>query len=110
VFRCHGFRTSCVQTKLVGPNWVFIAEHPDRRKRIDVGCDDSLEPQIAWGADLRSFGAMILCPLVGYGFLSLALRSRVILEGDRLTSIVFGQDSAQIAKIVPLRDKGEPSC
>src|SRR5215469_997031 len=61
--------------------------------------------------DLRSFGAMILCPLVGYGFLSLALRSRVILGGDRLTvRYVFGQDSAQIAKIVPLRDKGEPSC
>jgi hypothetical protein len=47
---------------------------------------------------------MILCPLLGYVFLSLALRSKVILEGDRLTvRYAFGEDSAQIGKIVGYR-------
>jgi hypothetical protein len=56
------------------------------------------------GPDLRSFAAMILCPLLGYVFLSLALRSKVILEGDRLTvRYAFGEDSAQIGKIVGYR-------
>ena len=56
------------------------------------------------GPDLRSFVAMILCPLLGYVFLSLALRSKVILEGDRLTvRYAFGEDSAQIGKIVGYR-------
>jgi hypothetical protein len=56
------------------------------------------------GPDLRSFVAMIFCPLLGYVFLSLALRSKVILEGDRLTvRYAFGQDSTQIDKIVGYR-------
>ena len=56
------------------------------------------------GADLRAFVATILCPLFGYVFLSLALRSKVILEGDRLTvRYAFGEDSAQIDKIVGYR-------
>jgi hypothetical protein len=47
---------------------------------------------------------MILCPLLGYLFLSLALRSKVTLEGDRLTvRYAFGEDSAQIGKIVGYR-------
>ncbi len=56
------------------------------------------------GLDLRSFAAMILCPLLGYVFLSLALRSKVILEGDRLTvRYAFGEDSAHIGKVVGYR-------
>jgi hypothetical protein len=56
------------------------------------------------GPDLRPFIAMILCPLLGYVFLSLALRSKVILEGDRLTvRYAFGEDSTQIGKIVGYR-------
>jgi len=56
------------------------------------------------GLDLRSFIAMILCPFLGYVFLSLALRSKVTLEGDRLTvRYAFGEDSAQINKIVGYR-------
>ena len=56
------------------------------------------------GFDLRSFVAMILCPLLGYVFLALAMRSKVILEGDRLTvRYALGEDSAQIGKIVGYR-------
>jgi len=56
------------------------------------------------GLDLRSFVAMILCPLLGYVFLSLALRSKVILEGDRLTvRYAIGEDSTRIDKIVGYR-------
>ena len=56
------------------------------------------------GPDLRSFAAMILCPLLGYVFLALALRSKVILEGDRLTvRNVFGDASTKIGKIVGYR-------
>jgi hypothetical protein len=56
------------------------------------------------GPDLRSFVAMILCPLLGYVFLGLALRSKVILEGDRLTvPYAFGEDSTQTDKIVGYR-------
>jgi len=58
----------------------------------------------ASGVDLRSFAAMILCPLLGYVFLSLALRSKVTLEDDRLTvRYAFGEDSARIDKIVGCR-------
>ena len=54
--------------------------------------------------DLRSFAAMILCSLVGYVFLRLTLRSRVILEGGRLAvRYAFGEDSTQISKIVGYR-------
>jgi hypothetical protein len=56
------------------------------------------------GFDLRSCAGMILCSLLGYVFLGLALRSKVILEGDRLTvRYAFGEDSAQIGKIVGYR-------
>jgi hypothetical protein len=56
------------------------------------------------GFDLPSFAAMILCPLLGYVFLALALRSKVILDGDRLTVRYYlGEDSAQIGKIMGYR-------
>ena len=56
------------------------------------------------GFDLRSFAAMVLCPLLGYVFLALALRSKVILEGNRLTvRYAIGEDSTQIGKIVGYR-------
>lgn len=54
--------------------------------------------------DVRSFAAMMLCSFLGYVFLSLAVRSKVTLEGDRLTvRYAFGEDSAQIEKIMGYR-------
>ena len=56
------------------------------------------------GFDLRAFAGMTLCSFLGYLFLALALRSKVILEGDLLTvRYAFGEDSAQVSKIVGYR-------
>ncbi len=56
------------------------------------------------GFDLRAFFALIVCPVVGYMFLALALQSKVTLEGDRLTvRYAIGADSTRTGNIVGYR-------
>lgn len=51
--------------------------------------------------DFKSLVGILLCSFLSYVFFRLALRSKVILDGDRLTvRNAFGEDSTQVGKLV----------